>query len=308
MKRLVAIVGPTGVGKSRSALHLAQIFNGEIVNADSRQVYRFMDIGTAKPTTEELKSVPHHLVNTINPDEPFSLAQYQTSAYRAIEDIQQRHKLPLLVGGSGLYVWAVLDNWKIPEVPPNHELRATLEKVAKDEGIERLYQELLEVDPAAAQKIDPRNVRRVIRALEVYKKTNIPFSRLRHTASPPFDSFVIGLTAEREELYRRADQRVDDMIAAGLVDEVKRLVNLGYSYELPAMSSIGYRQIGQYLRGELTLEEAIKRIKHETRRFIRHQYAWFHLGDQRIQWFDITKQTTDDIIKVVAQFLGQPRR
>ncbi len=302
---LVAIVGPTGVGKTHLALQLGQICDGEIVSADSRQVYRFMDIGTAKPKAEELSLVPHHLINIVNLDEAFSLAQYQTLAFQAIADIQQRYKLPLLVGGSGLYVWAVLENWRIPQVPPNHEFRENLKKIAQNQGVEQLYQELLKVDPVAAQKIDPRNVRRVIRALEVYRQTNIPFSQFQRTEAPPFDIFIIGLTADRAELYRRADCRIDEMIAVGLIDEVKKLAKLGYSYDLPAMSGIGYKQVGLYLRGELTLEEATKQMKYETHRFIRHQYAWFRLQDPRIHWFDITKQTNSEIVKAVAQFFHQ---
>ncbi len=176
MNRLVAVVGPTAVGKSRLALHLAQTFNGEIVSADSRQVYRHMDIGTAKPSLEELSLVRHHLIDIVNPDEGFSLAQYQQLAYRAIDDIQQRNKLVLLVGGSGLYVWAVLEGWGIPKIPPDPEFRHSLEEKAAGGGADELFQELVKVDPVAAQRIDQRNVRRVIRALEVHRSTETPFS------------------------------------------------------------------------------------------------------------------------------------
>jgi len=197
MNRLVAIVGPTGIGKSQLALHLAQTFNGEIVSADSRQVYRHMDIGTAKPGLEELSLVPHHLLNIIDPDEDFSLAQYQRLAYRVIADIEQRNKLPLLIGGSGLYVWSVLEGWKIPSVPPDLEFRHSLEEKAAKAGKDELYQELVKVDPIAAQGIDPRNVRRVIRALEVHRSTQTPLSQLRHKQAPPFKTLIIGLTADR---------------------------------------------------------------------------------------------------------------
>ena len=171
MNRLLAVVGPTGIGKSRLALHLAQAFGGEIVSADSRQLYRYMDIGTAKPTREELSLVPHRLINIVNPDEDFSLAQYQQLAYEAIADIQKRDRLAILVGGSGLYVWAVLEGWKIPRVAPDLKLRRSLEGVEKKE----LYAELTKVDPVTAQRIDPGNVRRIIRALEVYKGAEVPF-------------------------------------------------------------------------------------------------------------------------------------
>ena len=304
MNRLVAIVGPTGVGKSRLALHLAQTFNGEIVSADSRQVYRHMDIGTAKPGLEELSLVPHHLLNIIDPDEDFSLAQYQRLAYRVIADIEQRNKLPLLIGGSGLYVWSVLEGWKIPSVPPDLEFRHSLEEKAAKAGKDELYQELVKVDPIAAQGIDPRNLRRVIRALEVHRSTQTPLSQLRHKQAPPFKTLIIGLTADRAELYRRINLRVDEMIKQSLVEEVKRLVNMGYDLNLPAMSGIGYKQIGMFLKDELTLDAAIQQIKFETHRFVRHQYNWFRLKDDRIQWFNIQRKVDQEITALIAKFIG----
>jgi tRNA dimethylallyltransferase len=296
MNPLLAIVGPTGVGKSRLALRPAQALNGEIVSADSRQVYRYMDIATAKPGKDELSLVPHHLIDIVNPDEDFSLAQYQQLAYRAIEDIQQRHKLAILVGGSGLYVWAVLDGWRIPKVAPDPEFRHSLEEKVARVGKDELYQELAKVDPVAAQRIDPSNVRRMIRALEVYRGTEIPFSQLQLKTKPLFNTLIIGLTTDRAELYQRIDLRVDEMIKRGLVDEVKGLVDRGYSFNLPAMSGIGYKQVGMYLRGELTLTAAIQRIKFETHRLVRHQYSWFRLKDDRIKWFDIQDNVDSQII------------
>jgi len=303
MNRLVAIVGPTAIGKSRLALRLARTFGGEIVNADSRQVYRYMDTGTAKPTPEELALVPHHLINITNPDESFSLAQYQELAYRAINDIHQRRKLPLLEGGSGLYVWTVVEGWQIPRVPPRPELRKKLEAKAAAIGAEKLYQELVAIDPAAAQKIDPRNVRRVIRALEVYEQTSTPFSRLQRKQAPPFASLIIGLTCDRAELYRRIDERVDRMMTQGLVREVEKLVKMGYDFTQSAMSTIGYKQIGMHLRGELGLEEAVQQVKYETHSFVRHQYAWFRLKDDRIKWFNILYPFEAEVESLVADFL-----
>jgi len=301
MNRLLAIVGPTGVGKSRLALRLAQAFDGEIVSADSRQVYRYMDIGTAKPSPEELSLVPHHLIDIVNPDEDFSLAQYQQLAYRAIEDIHQRHKLALLVGGSGLYVWSVLDGWRIPRVAPDPGFRHSLEEKAARVGKDELYQELARVDPVAAQRIDPRNVRRTIRALEVHRGAEVPISRLQGKTAPPFNTLIIGLTADRAELYRRIDLRVDEMIQRGLVDEVKRLVNRGYDSYLPAMSGIGYKQIGMFLKGEITLAVAIQQIKFETHRLVRHQYSWFQLKDDRIRWFDIQREKEAQISALLSK-------
>jgi tRNA dimethylallyltransferase len=307
MNNLAVIVGPTGIGKSRLALHLATVFNGEIVSADSRQVYRYMDIGTAKPSPKELSLVPHHLTNIVSPDESFSLAQYQQLAYQAIDDIQQRHKLPLLVGGSGLYIWSVLEGWRIPRVPPDLELRHRLEEKAAEAGPEALYQELVGVAPVAARKVDRQNIRRVIRALEVHRATKAPFPQPQNKEAPPFTTLIVGLTTGRTELYHRIDLRVDEMIKQGLVEEVKRLASMGYSLNLPAMSGIGYRQIGLYLKGELTFASAIQQIKYETHRFVRHQYNWFRLKDDRIKWFDIQRNTDSKITELVAKFIGEEK-
>jgi tRNA dimethylallyltransferase len=296
MNRLLAVVGPTGVGKSRLALRLAQALDGEIVSADSRQVYRYMDIGTAKPTPREQALVPHHLIDIVNPDEDFSLAQYQQLAYKAIEDINQRHRLALLVGGSGLYVWSVLDGWSIPAVAPDPEFRRHLEEKAAGGGGDELYQKLARLDPVAAQRIDPRNVRRTIRALEVHRSAQAPISRMQGKATLSFNTVIIGLTAERQELYRRIDLRVDKMIKRGLADEVKRLLDRGYDASLPAMSGIGYKQITMFLAGELTLETAVQQTKFETHRLARHQYSWFRLKDDRIGWFDIRRDKETKIL------------
>jgi tRNA dimethylallyltransferase len=303
LNRLVAIVGPTGVGKSRLAIHLAGLYHGEIVSADSRLVYRYLDIGTDKPGPAELSQIPHHLIDIIDPDDDFSLAQYQALAYQAIEDIHRHRKLPFLVGGSGLYVWAVLEGWQIPRVLPDPEFRYNLEKRAGGSGIDELYQELVRVDPEAAQKIDRRNVRRVIRALEVHEKMKTPFSRLTQKEAPAFDAFIIGLTAARAELYRSIDQRVDEMLVRGLVAEVENLLKMGYDLNLSAMSGIGYRQIGQFLKGELTLAAAKQRIKSETHRFVRQQYTWFRLADKRIHWFDRQHQEDAEIERTLAAFI-----
>ena len=302
MNKLVAVMGATGTGKTRLALQLAQKFNGEIVNADSRQVYRFMDIGTAKPDAEQMALVPYHLFSIINPDQDFSLAQYQQLAYAAIEDIQSRGKLPFLTGGSGLYVWALLEGWDIPQVPPDTEFRHSLQEKAESGGESNLYRELARVDPAAAEKIDPRNVRRVIRALEVSRLK--PFSKSAKLP-PPFDTLIIGLTMERDDLYRRVDSRVDDMIAHGFIDEVGHLLEMGYSLNLPSMSSIGYREIGQYLAGEMTLEEAVYKIKVGTHRFIRHQYAWFKLSDERLRWWEADETNYNAISAAVKRFIDR---
>ena len=304
MNHVVAIVGPTGIGKTRLAIDLAREFNAEIVNADSRQVYRHMDIGTAKPTPTELTLVPHHLINIVNPDEEFSLAQYQEQAFKVIRNIQQRGSLPILVGGSGLYVKAILENWQIPRVSPDPQFRYNIEKKATEAGTEELYQELRQADPGAARKIDSRNLRRIIRALEVLAATGKPFSRFGRKKVAEFRSLIIGLTTDRTSLYNCVDGRVDAMFERGLVAEVEKLIGMGYDFNLPAMSGIGYRQVGQYLRGEVSLEAARQKIKTETHRFIRQQYAWFRLADENIHWFDTGNQEYSAIETAVKGFLN----
>jgi len=294
MKCLVAIIGPTAVGKSELALHLAQYFSLEIISADSRQVYRYMDIGTNKPSLAERASVLHHVIDVIEPDEDFSLAMYHQLATEALKAIKQQGKLPLLVGGSGLYVWSLVEGWKIPQVPPDQKLRRQLEARAEQEDSQSLYQELQDIDPVAAAKINPNNTRRIIRALEIYQTTGQPPSQLQRKEAPSFPIMVIGLTRKRSELYRKIDWRADKMIQMGLVEEVEQLLQKGYSPSLPSMSGIGYKQIGQFLRGEMTLPQAIDRIKYETHRLARHQYAWFRLSDNRIHWFDTSEAEAKD--------------
>ena len=303
MNKLIAIIGPTGIGKTKLAIQLASRFDGEIINADSRQIYRHMDIGTAKPIGEELAAVPHHLVDIIEPNKEFSLAEYQQLTDKTIHDIQARGKIPFLVGGSGLYVWAVLEGWIVPKVAPDVYFRKELEKRAELGQGDDLYRELKQIDPSAAEKIDPHNIRRVIRALEVNKFADSTFSHLQKKQPPPFQTLIIGLTAERKELYRRADERVDNMLKQGFVDEVSKLLKMGYNLTLPSMSSIGYREIGQYLSGGMTLEEAVYKIKTGTHRFIRHQYAWFRLKDERIKWFDIEKVNQGEIESAAEEFI-----
>jgi len=281
---LLVIVGPTAVGKTALALDLARRLSGEIVSADSRQIYREMDIGTAKPTRKEQLLAPHHLLDIVAPDEPYTLAQFQADAYAAIDGILAHGKLPLLVGGTGLYVRAVVEGLRIPRVPPDKELRAQL---ARQDRL-ALFERLRELDPEAAARIDPRNVRRTIRALEVCLTTGERFSELGRASPPPYRITQIGLTMSRPELYARIDARVDRMMEQGLVAEVETLVKRGYSWSLPSMSGLGYREIGAYLRGEVLIDEAVANIKRDTRDFVRRQYAWFRLKDERIRWFDGT--------------------
>lgn len=303
MNPLVAIVGPTAVGKSALALDLSRAFDLEIVNADSRQVYRHMDIGTAKPTPEERAQVPHHLIDVVDPDEDFNLALYQEKAGEAIGHIRGRGKLPVVVGGSGLYVWALLEGWRIPPVPPDPTLRRELEARASAEGGDVLYEELRQANPAAAQRIDPRNTRRVIRALEVSRQRSLLPEQPGKAAS--FSCLVIGLTSDRTELYRRIDGRVDGMMESGLLAEVEGLVARGYGFDLPSMSGLGYRQMGAFLRGETDLPTATQQIKFDTHRFARHQYNWFRLEDGRIHWLNAEDARTGEAARdLISRFWG----
>jgi tRNA dimethylallyltransferase len=284
--KLIAIVGPTAAGKTSLAIRLAETCDGEIIGADSRQIYRHMDIGTAKPTASERARVSHHLIDLVEPDETLTLGQYKQLANAAIEEISSRGKLPFIVGGTGLYLKTVLEGWTIPAVEPNFTLRAQLLAEAQTHGNAYLHQKLQNVDPSAAQKVDARNVRRVIRYLEVYYATGEPISSRQSKEPPPYETLQLGLTLPREKLYRRIDERVDEMMAHGLLDEVRHLLAMGYDADLPSLSGFGYRQLIQHLRGELTLEQAVVETKKETRRFVRRQYAWFPLDDPNILWLD----------------------
>ena len=284
--RLVAVVGATATGKTALAIELARRLDGEIVNADSRQVYRGMDIGTAKPTAAEQAAAPHWLLDAASPDEPFTLAIFLDMANAALAGVWARGRLPIVAGGTGQYVWALLEGWRVPRVPPDRVLRAELEERARREGAAALLEDLRAIDPESAGTVDPSNARRIIRAIEVTRATGRPFSEWRKKDAPSFDVRIIGLRMEREALYRRIDARVDGMMAAGLVDEVRRLNAAGFSCDMASMSSIGYREVCAHLRGELTLAEAAARIKTETHRLARMQHTWFREDDSRIVWLD----------------------
>jgi tRNA dimethylallyltransferase len=266
------------------------------VSADSRQIYRGLDIGAAKATPAEQARAPHHLIDVVDPDQVLTLAEYQQMAYRAIAEIQARGRLPLIVGGSGQYVAALLEGWRIPEAPPDLALRGELEAEAAARGPHALHDRLAALDPLAASRIDYRNVRRVIRALEVCLVTGRPISELQAKSPPPFRAVQIGVTRERGLLYGRIDARVDRMVEDGLVDEVAGLAERGYSWSLPAMTGLGYRQMGQYLRGEVTLDAAIASIKQATRRFVQQQYNWFRPADPAIRWFDPGESSAREVL------------
>ncbi|MEX2246036.1 MAG: tRNA (adenosine(37)-N6)-dimethylallyltransferase MiaA [Dehalococcoidia bacterium] len=283
---LIAIVGATSTGKTALGVSLARAVDGEIINADSRQVYRGMDIGTAKPSAEEREAARHWLLDAVAPDEPFTLATFLDLAQTAVGDIRSRGKRPIVAGGTGQYIWALVEGWRVPRVPPDRRLRAELEGLASREGSDALHHLLREEDPASAAEIDPRNVRRVVRAIEVTRATGRPFSAWRTKDARPPDAVVLGLRTDRARLYARIDARVDAMVAAGLVAEVRGLLGAGYARDLPAMSSIGYRQICEHVRGQLTLDEGVARMKTETHRLARMQHTWFRPSDGRIRWLD----------------------
>ena len=292
---LVLIVGPTAVGKTEVAIQLAERLNSEIVSADSRLFYRGMDIGTAKPSREEQARARHHLIDIANPDETLSLAIFQQKAREAIADIHTRNKLPFLVGGTGQYVRAVTQGWTPPEVKPDESLRDELTREKEEYGINWLHEKLKTLDPVAAEKIDPRNFRRTIRALEVILTTGKKFSEQRGQHESPFHMITIGLTRPRAELYERVDQRIEAMFANGFLDEVKGLLANGYSPALPTMSAIGYRECVQALEGRITLEEAKQLIGRATRVFVRRQANWFKETDPNISWFRVEDGVVDEI-------------
>ena len=290
---LLAIIGPTAVGKSALAIKLAKRLGGEIIGADSRQVYRYLDIGTAKPSPEERSDVPHHLIDVVDPDEDYSLAVFLRQATEAIYCVHQRGRLPVLVGGTGQYVWALLEGWQVPEVPPQYDLRKCLEQQAQSYGPGKLYEELIEKDPDAAARIDPKNVRRVIRALEVLYSARHPDPGRPRKVPPPYETMTVGLTLERSALFRRIDERVDGMIQSGWTDEVRWLLGQGYSPELPSLSSVGYREIVEHLGKRVSLDDAVQRIKYATHRYTRYQYAWFRKVDERIRWSEVSTGSRD---------------
>jgi len=300
---LILIVGPTAVGKTELAIQLAERLNGEIVSADSRLFYRGMDIGTAKPSHEEQARVPHHLIDIANPDEILSLAVFQQKAHDVIADIHTRRKLPFLVGGTGQYIRAVTEGWTPPEVLPNEQLRDELGKMKEERGLDWLHDKLKNLDPETAEKIDARNFRRTIRALEVIMTTGKKFSEQCGQSESPYHLITIGLIRPRVELYERVDKRIESMFANGFLDEVKALLASGYSPTLPTMSAIGYRECVEALEGRIGLEEAKQAIRRATRVFVRRQANWFKESDPNILWLQIEEGVGDKIEAYIRKSL-----
>jgi tRNA dimethylallyltransferase len=302
--KLVVIVGPTGVGKSAIAIDVARQVGGEVINADSQLVYRHMNIGTAKPPEAERKGVPHHLIDVVDPDDEFNAARYRELALKAIEDVTSRRKKAVVCGGTGLYLRALLQGLFVGP-GKNAAIRQQFEKEADARGLDSLYDRLKRSDPAAAAKIHPNDRHRIVRALEVYEITGKTISQWQTEhgfKENAFDALKIGLTRERKDLYQLIDRRTDEMIEAGLVDEVKNLIEKGYNLDLPALQSIGYRQIGFYLRGEIPLDEAVALTKRESHHLAKRQLTWFR-ADKEIRWFD-AETDGGKINQAVEEFFG----
>ena len=301
---LVVVLGPTAVGKTEIAVQIAVRLGGEIVSADSRLFYHGMDIGTAKPTLVERERVPHHLIDVAEPDQIWSLALFQQKAREVITEIIFRGRLPLLVGGTGQYIRAVIQGWDVPKVEPNPELRAALEDWAAEIGGDGLHQRLTTLDPQAAAGIDGRNLRRTVRALEVILSSGRRFSEQRQSQPSRYRCLLLGLTRPRAELYQRIDARIQMMIDAGLVEEVQALLRRGYSPDLPTLSAIGYREMIAYLQGKLPLDEAVRQMQRATRIFVRRQANWFKPDDPDIHWFRAGEDTLDEMLRVIREFVG----
>lgn len=303
LKPLIVILGPTASGKTGLALKLAKKFNGELVNADSRQIYKEMNIATnklgkeitIKKTIEDetiyfIDTIPLYLLDLVNPDQDFSLAQYKNAAISKIKKIQEDGRLPILVGGTGLYISAIVDNLDIPPAPPDKKLREELEKKSPQD----LFMELQKIDPASAESIGPDNKRKIIRALEVCKTTGKPFSSQQKKGKPLFDILQIGIKTDREKLYGKIDERVEEMIKTGLVEETEKLLQK-YSFRLPSMSGIGYKEIGSFLQGNFSLPEAIQQIKFHTHQYARRQITWFK-RDSSIKWIE-NYEEAEELVK-----------
>jgi len=305
--RLAVLCGPTAIGKTALSVDLAERLDAEIICADSRTVYRGMEIGTAKPTHDQRARVAHHLLDVADPAETFTLVEYQRRAREAVAAVRARGRLPLIVGGTGLYIRAVVDDLEIPEVPPDPDLRARLEAEAHARGGAHLHARLAALDPVAASRIHPRNLRRIIRALEVTTLASRPISSLQRVGTPIAAATMVGLTMARDALYRRIDARVDGQLEAGLVDEVRSLLARGIRMRAPAMQGLGYKEIAGWLSGVYNYKEAVRLLKRNTRRFAKRQYTWFR-KDARITWVDIAPLDEQTLLERVHAMMSQQPR
>ncbi len=300
ISKVLFIIGPTAVGKSKLAIELAKKLNGEIISADSMQVYIGMDIGTAKPSKEELEEVPHHLINIIAPDKPWSVSDFVNNGKSLIDDIAGRGKLPIVVGGTGMYLNALIEGYSFPEIKKDSIVRNRLEGEAVQYGSVHLYEKLKKIDPEAAKGIHENDAKRIIRALEVYELTGKPMSQLRSKdeESLTFTPVIVGLDLDRPQLYKKIEARVDDMLAKGLIDEVKELIKEGYDPKLTSMQAIGYKEVAEHLHGKYDHDELVNILKQNTRNFAKRQMTWFRRF-RNVHWFDVDKLSVGDIIKLI---------
>lgn len=295
--KIIVIVGPTAVGKTYVSIELAKKLGTEIISADSMQIYKGMDVGTAKIKTEEMQGIKHHMIDLIYPDENYSVSDFKSEAEKNIDEMILRGKVPVIVGGSGLYVNSLIYDLDFSNAKSNEKLRDYYTYYHKEHGEDALYEKLKKIDPESAEKIHKNNVKRVIRALEVYDLTGRKFSETNtdiRKKSSKYDFILIGLSMDRKILYERINQRVDKMINEGLVEEVKSLLDKGFEKNLISMQAIGYKEIIEFLEGNITFEEAVNILKQNTRHFAKRQFTWF-LKDENVKWFDI-----EDVNKIDA--------
>lgn len=284
--KLIILLGPTASGKSSLAIQLAQELETEIISADSRYLYRQMKIGTAKPSSEELSLVRHHMIDCADLHHPWSIGEYKSRVEGLIVVLNNAGKIPLMVGGTGQYIRAFMQNWKIPEIEADNELRNTLDEIGLEHGFEKLHQQLAVLDPDAAEIIDWRNHRRTVRALEVILSTGQRFSEQRRSGESLYNLLVLGLRWERAELYQRIDKRIETMLSDGFLKEVEDLIEKGYKTDLLKMGVIGYSELIRHLGGEISMDEAVMLIRRNTRKYVRRQVNWFKPDNPDIYWFD----------------------
>ena len=312
--KIIAIIGPTAGGKSDLAIKIAKKFNGEIISADSRQIYKGMDIGTGKITKKDLprgkagmRGIKHHLIDIKNPNEDYSVGQYKKDAIKAINKIIKKGKMPILVGGSGLYISAVVNNWEIPEIKENKKLRQKLQKEIDKKGLDFVFKKLIKLDPEAAHIVDPKNPRRVIRALEIAIISGKKFSEQRKSGRPLYDILEIGINPPAKILNGRISKRIRQMVKAGFVDEVKKMIKK-YGYHCKTLDAIGYREIIYYLRKDITLKEAISQMNKNTWHYAKRQMTWFRKYNSKARWLPSTSLGTsknqNEAEKLVRKFIG----
>lgn len=301
-QKLVVVAGPTASGKTRLAIEIAKRFNGEIVGADSMQIYKYMDIGTAKPTAEERAEVPHHMIDFLEPDAPYSVAEYTEDAHKVIAEIASRGKLPVMCGGTGLYINSVVDDVTFGDFETDYALREELQKTAEAEGAQKLLEMLAEFDSESAQRLHPNNIRRIIRAIEFYKVTGTTISahqKMTKERESRYEPIMLSIAWDRQELYERINKRVDIMLEEGLFDEVRSMMERGYTKQLNSMQGIGYKEVMDCINGLMTYDEAVELIKQSSRRYAKRQLTWFR-RDARINWVN-AENAVEEAIKIIAE-------